>query len=66
MPGFSPENIEGLKRCFIPYGLLEEDRWPEIEKAESLSDQGNAKWEELIEEFREHFFEQFLPELDKV
>jgi len=55
-----------LKRCFIPYVLLEEDRWPEIEKAESLSDQGNAKWEELIEECRERFFEQFLPELDEV
>ena len=66
MPQFSAENIEGLKRCFIPYVLLEEDRWPEIEKAESLSDQGNAKWEELIEECRERFFEQFLPELDEV
>jgi radical SAM superfamily enzyme YgiQ (UPF0313 family) len=66
MPQFPANEIEGLKRCFVPYVLLEEDRWPEIGKAESLCDEGNAKWEKLIEECRERFFEQFLPELDEV
>jgi coproporphyrinogen III oxidase-like Fe-S oxidoreductase len=65
MPQFSLAEIEGLKRCFIPYVLLEKERWPEIEIAEIFSDEGNAKWEELIEECRVRFFEQFLPELDE-
>lgn len=65
MPQFSAEAIEGLKRCFVPYVLLDEGRWPEIKQAESLSDEGNAKWEELTEECRDRFFEQFLPELDE-
>ena len=37
----------------------------DLKKAEIFSDEGNAKWEELIEECRELFFEQFLPELDE-
>lgn len=65
MPQFSAVEIEGLKRCFVPYVLLDEDRWVEIKQAESFSDEGNAKWEELIEECKELFFEQFLPELDE-
>lgn len=64
MPQFPLHEIEGLKRCFVPYVLLEEDRWPEIKKAESLTEEGNALWESLIEECRIRFFEQFLPETD--
>jgi anaerobic magnesium-protoporphyrin IX monomethyl ester cyclase len=64
MPQFSATSIGGVKRCFVPYVLLEEDRWPEIQKAESFSDEGNAIWEKLIEECRVRFFDQFLPELD--
>ena len=64
MPQFSAISIGGLKRCFVPYVLLEEDRWPEIQKAESFSDEGNAIWEKLMEECRVRFFDQFLPEMD--
>ncbi len=49
----------------MPYVLLNEDRWPEIREAESFSDAGNAKWGKLIEECKELFFGQFLPELDE-
>jgi anaerobic magnesium-protoporphyrin IX monomethyl ester cyclase len=64
MPQFSSENIGGVKRCFVPYVLLEEDRWPEIKKAESFTEEGNVIWENLMEECRVRFFDQFLPELD--
>ena len=30
MPQFSKEAIEGVRRCFVLYLLLEEKRWPEI------------------------------------
>jgi radical SAM superfamily enzyme YgiQ (UPF0313 family) len=55
MPQFTPQQIEGLKRCFILYVLLEESRWPEIRQAEQLTPHGNKIWEKLIEECRESF-----------
>jgi len=64
MPQFSASAIGGLKRCFVPYVLLGEDRWTEVRKAESFTEEGNAIWANLMEECRERFFDQFLPELD--
>jgi len=65
MPQFSASAIGGLKRCFVPYVLLEEDRWPEIKKAESFTEEGNTIWESLMAECRARFFDHFLPELDE-
>jgi len=56
MPQFSKEAIEGVRRCFAPYLLLEEKRWPEIELAEQLTPDGDKIWENLIAECREQFF----------
>ena len=64
MPQFSASAIGGLKRCFVPYVLLEKDRWPEIKRAESFTEDGNAIWEGLMEECRARFFDQYLPEFD--
>lgn len=64
MPQFSRSAIEGVRRCFVPYVLLDEDRWPEIEKAEQLTSDGDAAWEKLMEECREHFIGQFATEND--
>jgi len=50
MPQFLAHEIEGLRRCFIPYVLLPESRWPEIQKAEALTPEGDAIFEALIEE----------------
>ncbi|RKZ79598.1 MAG: radical SAM protein, partial [Candidatus Parabeggiatoa sp. nov. 3] len=55
MPQFSREAIEGVRRCFTLYLLLEEKRWPEIELAESLTPEGDKIWENLIAECRERF-----------
>ena len=62
MPQFRPHEIEGLKRCFVPYVLLPESRWPEIKKAEALTPEGDAIWEILIEECRQRFFGQYETE----
>jgi len=62
MPQFSPEAIDGLKRCFVPYVLLEENRWPEIQLAEALTPAGDAIYEKLIEECRARFFSQYETE----
>ena len=64
MPQFSASAIGGLKRCFVPYVLLEKDRWPEIKKAESFTEEGNTIWKSLMAECRVRFFDHFLPELD--
>lgn len=64
MPQFSSTAIEGLRRCFVPYVLLEEERWPEIELAEQLTPEGDARWEMLMAECQERFFAQFAPERD--
>nr|VFJ64191.1 MAG: Radical SAM superfamily enzyme YgiQ, UPF0313 family [Candidatus Kentron sp. DK] len=51
MPQFSKESIEGVRRCFVPYVLLEKDRWPEIEQAEKLTPEGDKIWGKI----RAHF-----------
>ncbi|CAK0756778.1 anaerobic magnesium-protoporphyrin IX monomethyl ester cyclase [Gammaproteobacteria bacterium] len=64
MPQFSATEIEGLRRCFVPYVLLEKERWPEIALAEAMTPEGDAKWDSLMAECQERFFAQFLPERD--
>lgn len=64
MPQFSKSAIEGIRRCFVPYVLLEEDRWSEIEMAEHLTPEGDTVWEKLMDECRELFTEQFVTEND--
>jgi len=64
MPQFSKEAIEGVRRCFVPYVLFEEERWPEIELAEKLTPEGDAIWKKLMTECREVFTEQFQTEND--
>ena len=50
MPQYPPEQIEGMRRCFMLYVKMPKDRWPEIQKAESLTPEGDAVWERLREE----------------
>lgn len=54
MPQYPPEQIEGMRRCFVIYVKLPKERWPEISEAEKLTPEGNAKWEELREECKEY------------
>jgi len=56
MPQFSPEAIEGLRRCFVLYVKMPKDRWPDIEKAESLTPEGERIWNDLRDECAEKYF----------
>jgi len=49
MPQFSPEAIEGLRRCFTLYVRMPEQYWDDIRQAESLSPEGDRIWNELRE-----------------
>lgn len=50
MPQYPPEEIEGMRRCFMFYVKMPKDRWEEIKKAESLTPDGDAAWEKLRQE----------------
>lgn len=47
MPQFPPEQIEGVRRCFVLYVKMPKSRWPEIEKAEKLTPEGERIWKAL-------------------
>lgn len=53
MPQFPPDQIEGLRRCFVMYVRMPEKYWPEIRKAEELTPEGNAVWAKLRDECAE-------------
>ena len=55
MPQFPPEDIEGLRRCFILYVKMPRDCWRDIEKAERFTSEGNRIWEELRGECAERY-----------
>jgi radical SAM superfamily enzyme YgiQ (UPF0313 family) len=50
MEQFKPEEIEGIRRCFVLYIKMPKKRWPEIKKAEELSERGDTVWKELKNE----------------
>ena len=57
MPQFPPEAIEGIRRCFTLYVRMPRSRWPEIEKAEKLTPEGDKIWKALIAECSEKYFQ---------
>ncbi|MDO9034019.1 MAG: radical SAM protein [Methanoregula sp.] len=55
MPKYPPDQIEGMRRCFVLYIKLPKERWPDIEKAEKLTHEGDMMWEKLRLEARQYF-----------
>jgi radical SAM superfamily enzyme YgiQ (UPF0313 family) len=55
MPQFTPEQIEGLRRCFILYVKFPKNRWDEIKLAESFTPEGDEKLNELRKECAEKY-----------
>ena len=55
MPQFPPEQIEGLRRCFVLYVKMPKSRWHEISLAEKLTPQGDKIWKELRTECAENY-----------
>jgi len=55
MPQFPREAIEGIRRCFVLYVKMPKSRWPEIARAEQLTPEGDAVFQALKDECRQHF-----------
>lgn len=55
MPQYPPEQIEGMRRCFVLYVNMPKDRWPEIEKAENQTPEGDEIWRSLNKECSENY-----------
>lgn len=55
MKQFPAEEIEGIRRCFVLYVKMHKDRWPEIKKAEALTEEGDELFIELINECRANY-----------
>ena len=52
MKDFPADRIAGKARVFNLYLKFPKERWPEIEKAESLTDEGDSAWEKLKKEYQ--------------
>lgn len=55
MPYFPKEEIEGIRRCFVLYVKMPKNRWPEIQKAESLTPEGDEIFRKLKDECLERY-----------
>jgi radical SAM superfamily enzyme YgiQ (UPF0313 family) len=52
---YSPEEIEGLQKCFVYYVKMPKARWKDIEKAEANTPEGQKIFEELKQEYTEKY-----------
>lgn len=57
MPQFPKEAIEGIRRCFVLYVKMPKSRWPEIERAEALTPEGDALFRVLKDECRDKYMQ---------
>lgn len=53
---YTHDELRGLKRTFAMYTRFEKELWPQIEKAEKFTEEGNKIFEELSILFRERYF----------
>jgi len=60
LPDYSPEEIEGIKRCFVLYVKFPKNRWKDIEKAEKFTEEGNKIYRDLKQEYQE----KYIPKAD--
>ena len=55
MPQYTQNEIEGLIKCFTLYVKFPRNRWPDIEKAEPNTPEGNKIYKELKQEYIEKY-----------
>ncbi len=55
MPQLSRESVKGLQRTFPLYVNFSKDMWPEIEKAEKFTEEGNKVFSKLSRIYREKY-----------
>jgi anaerobic magnesium-protoporphyrin IX monomethyl ester cyclase len=52
---YSPEEIEGLQKCFVYYVKMPKNRWKDIKKAEANTPEGQKVFDELKQEYTEKY-----------
>jgi radical SAM superfamily enzyme YgiQ (UPF0313 family) len=55
MPQYSPEEVDGLVKCFVLYVKFPKNRWEDIRKAEANTPEGNRIYAELKQEYQEKY-----------
>jgi anaerobic magnesium-protoporphyrin IX monomethyl ester cyclase len=65
MPQYTQQEIEGLIKCFVLYVKFPKTRWPDIEKAESNTPEGNLIYKELKQEYVEKYLSKANNNLDE-
>jgi anaerobic magnesium-protoporphyrin IX monomethyl ester cyclase len=58
LPGYSIEQMNGLKRCFALYVKFPKSRWKDIARAEPDNAQGNS----IFEELKQEYLEKYMPD----
>jgi anaerobic magnesium-protoporphyrin IX monomethyl ester cyclase len=56
MPHLTSEQIDGIFRTFLMYVRFEKELWPEIERAESFTSEGNRIWKQLFNLYQERYY----------
>jgi radical SAM superfamily enzyme YgiQ (UPF0313 family) len=56
MPYFPRERIKGIAKVFSLYTRFDESRWQEIKIAEADTDEGNAMFERLMNEYHSKYY----------
>ena len=56
MPDLTSSQIDGLMRTFNLYVEFDESEWPEIEKAEQLTKEGDDVYKEYSTEYRKRLW----------
>ncbi|MBL08950.1 MAG: radical SAM protein [Acidiferrobacteraceae bacterium] len=61
--GYTPEEIEGLQKCFVYYVKMPKSRWKDIERAEANTPEGEKIFKELKQEYIERYLTPTQPSL---
>ena len=56
MPHLTSKQIDGIFRTFLMYVRFEKEFWPEIERAEAFTSDGNKMWKQLFELYQDRFY----------
>ena len=56
---YTPEEIEGLQKCFVFYVKMPKSRWKDIARAEANTSEGKKIFEELKQEYLEKYVAAF-------
>ncbi len=56
MPNLTSEQIDGMFRTMLMYVRFEKELWPDVQVAESFTEEGNRMWRKLFELYQERYY----------